>query len=397
MSSLLSTSTPCTITCFVDDYILNKDHESVAETCNGTISLPNLEKILGENLLTDLGSNTSAMTNIKSALFSHGFTAAPASNTLQHLLNSVPEDELPKLGLGFAACTGLLPTKLLNNPLLSSSIAALVHESITQLKLVLSPDACVLGILEGTYRSKTNGIKWLHDDEHRTTLHHFQKSLFPSSRAFYMDLINQSSADQSTAIFARYELLVLKMKKIAPLLRLPKSLTIDDNQNGLETLDLLQFTKNIISAIDVYHYQCELDNTLLENEIILDVVNVWIPRARKRLLVLPFQYRDDNGVTSSTFQPFQPGDTRPTLKEITSVGHQNNLESFSKGISLMFFSINVLHQVLEGEEIELCNQGSAETRYLTLTLRKDTHQYCLRRDSCLSTFRQRRIAKETKM
>ena len=392
----MSTSTPCTITCFVDDYTPNKDHESVAKTFTGTVSLPNLEKLLGADLQTDLGSNTSALAHITSALFSHGVTAAPASNTLQHLLNSVPEEELPKVGVGFAACTGLLPTQLLENPLLPSSIAALVHDSIAQLKLVLSPDACILGILEGTYRSKTNGIKWLHDDEHRTTLHHFQKSLFPSSRAFYVDLIHQSSAAQSKAIFARYELLVLQMKSIAPLLILPQSLRVEDNENGLETLDLLQFTKNIVAAIDVYHNQCELNNTLLENEIILDVVNVWIPRARKRLLVLPFRCREDNGNTTSTFQPFQPGDTRPTWKEIESAGYQNNFESFSSGISLLFFARHVLHQVLEGKEIELCNRGSAETRYLTLTLRKDTHQYCLRRDSCLSTFRQRRIAKETK-
>ena len=436
-----------------------KEEEHEAEKTLGNVTIPLLEFQLRQ---TGIHLPTTDLSIDKARLHDHlilrGFAPAPNSQALVTLLNDIPAPQLHQMNVQFAHCCGVAalhhqsphpPTIEAVNPRNPKNhVAALVQSSIEQLRLVLDKGMLVVGPLEGTFRGKYGGISWLHDDEHRTSVQHFKTALFPSSRTITKMFLTMLSANrekkggfkESTGngrdvtidrlvtkecrefVYANYEEMKKRLKQIGlPFLDLPntppqaclkkdalRQLDGGDDSDDelllstfLSSLDLLSFTKEIVCAIRKYNnHSC----TAIENQIVLDVMNVWVPKKSKRLAILPFEHRDTKNTTAAKkdddgFEGFVPGDTRPSKIEITNF--VNSFESFSEGIALFFHARHVLHQVLEGpsrtdqgsdgeegvEEnvgIVKCDCGSVETRYMLLGLRKCTHRFVMRRKSCVT-------------
>ena len=436
-----------------------KEEEHLAEKTLGNVTIPLLEFQLSQ---TGIHLPTTDLSIDKARLHDHlilrGFAPAPNSQALVTLLNDIPAPQLHQMNVQFAHCCGVAsphhqsphpPTIEAVNPRNPKNhVAALVQSSIEQLRLVLDKGMLVVGPLEGTFRGKYGGISWLHDDEHRTSVQHFKTALFPSSRTITKMFLTMLSANrekkggfkESTGcgrdvtidrlvtkecrefVYANYEEMKRRLKQIGlSFLDLPntppqaclkkdalRQLDGGDDSDDelllstfLSSLDLLSFTKEIVCAIRKYNnHSC----TAIENQIVLDVMNVWVPKKSKRLAILPFEHRDTKNTTAAKkdddgFEGFVPGDTRPSKIEITNF--VNSFESFSEGIALFFHARHVLHQVLEGpsrtdqgsdgEEgveknvgIVKCDCGSVETRYMLLGLRKCTHRFVMRRKSCVT-------------
>merc|ERR1712043_75838 len=103
-----------------------------------------------------------------------------------------------------------------------------------------------------------------------------------------------------------------------------------------------------------------------DDAIVLDNVNVWIPRAGKQLAFLPL------GRSVDIPYPFAaPADVAMMFDAV------QELEAFSRGNALIFFGQCVLHQALIGPGFDL-DGGSLEGRYLVLTPRRLTRKGALR-------------------
>eukprot|EP00927_Polykrikos_kofoidii_P032199 TRINITY_DN27502_c1_g1_i1.p1 TRINITY_DN27502_c1_g1~~TRINITY_DN27502_c1_g1_i1.p1 ORF type:complete len:400 (-),score=87.63 TRINITY_DN27502_c1_g1_i1:127-1326(-) len=354
----------------------------------GTISPPELEQTLEKAALTgDARHDSTAMSQVQKHLLANGFTSAPGSAELVKLFNDVCADELRRVGTDIRNCMGWSPQQLSEVErlsFLSPPVARLVCASMAQLQLVLPADALVLGPLEGTFRGERGGISWLHTDEHRTGVFHLRNTLFPSTRPE----IDQEAGGAETApdIFEHYNDLREELHRRFPELVLPEPFKLpggtdaknggqgsdDGHEDGDCSLELDEKLQNlsteVISALKEY-------NRLNVEELVLDFVNVWIPKAQKQLALLPFEHS-----RGAVFER----DTRLSVEEAEAAGFIDKFRSFGPGTAVMFFGRHVLHQVADGPEFTKCTEGSMESRYLVLMPRKSAHRYSLARHSCIS-------------
>lgn len=350
-----------------------------------TVRPPDLELELGPAALSNgLCSSPESLESARKHLKYHGFTAAPNSAELTRLLNETPLEELHRASSDFKSCVGLSLEQLDSQHFgaFNFHIARIVLASQTQLQLILPPDAVVLGLIEGTYRGQRGGIGWLHNDEHRTSEVHLEHVLFPSLCAQASGVPMRPRLDD---FFLHYNDFESRMGVLFPHLRLPKASEwlaecgcADVDEIDLGDLDLRDFTLRIIASITRYndwHYE----SGRLEEELILDVANIWIPKAAKQLALVPLEF--------SRGLHFRR-DTRPSPKEVEEGNYTHHVQAFSPQTALVFFGRYVLHQAAEGPEFARCEHGSSESRYLVLAPKRCTHLYSSCRASCISRWQE---------
>lgn len=315
-------------------------------TLSGQISSPALEETVGH--LDDVRDVTEAVALLRTSLIVDGFAAAPCSAELVSMLRELSIEQARNAGAEFRKCVGMSSDQLLESRRfsLTSQIADIVRASVAQLELVL-PDAVVLGPLEGTYRGERGAISWLHSDEDRTTTPYLQQVLFPLPRSD-IDMpapenILEHYNEVRSRVAAKY------------CLTLPAS-----EQDGLDT-DLMSFTSKVIAAIQGHNVRCA-------DEMLLDVVNVWIPKGEKQIALLPLS------ASSGQFQH----DTRPSIEEAGTF--KDEFQAYRPGTVVLFFGRYVVHQA----EATTCPHGSMETRYLVLIPKSRSHRYSSFRPSCVS-------------
>lgn len=346
---------------------------------------PDLELELGPAALTNgFRSSAELLESARKHLQSHGFTAAPNSAELTRLLSETPLEELHRASSDFKNCVGLSLEQLDGSQhfgALNSHIARIVLASQTQLQLILPPDAVVLGLIEGTYRGQRGGIGWLHNDEHRTSEVHLEHVLFPSLRA---EANGEPIRSRFDDLFLHYNDFERRMGVLFPRLRLPNASAwliecgCADGELDVGDLDLHDFTLRLIASITSYNdWHCQSGR--LEEELMLDVANVWIPKALKQLALVPLEF--------SRGLHFRR-DTRPSLEEVEEGGYKHHVQAFSQQTALVFFGRYVLHQAAEGPEFTRCEHGSSEGRYLVLAPKRCTHLYSSFRASCISRWQE---------
>lgn len=279
------------------------------------------------------------------------------------MLRQVPAEQLSRAGADFRNCVGLSLEQLADTDhhCLSPHIAGVVRASLAQLELVLPEEAVVLGPLEGTFRGQFGGITWLHHDEHRTSDVYLQQVLFPLPRP---DLEHDLASPQSDYLFERYNDVRTQMHARFPGLELPS----DAECQG----DLWCFTGRIIAAIAAYQDRSGCSG---EDELVLDIINVWIPMDDKRMALLPLRYSGP-----ARFQH----ETRPSADEVEVGALQHEFRAFHAAAAVLFFGRHVIHQVAQGREFAQCTRGSMETRYLVIMPRRRAHRCAHFRDSCIS-------------
>eukprot|EP00445_Apocalathium_hangoei_P016440 CAMPEP_0203902120 /NCGR_PEP_ID=MMETSP0359-20131031/44193_1 /ASSEMBLY_ACC=CAM_ASM_000338 /TAXON_ID=268821 /ORGANISM="Scrippsiella Hangoei, Strain SHTV-5" /LENGTH=407 /DNA_ID=CAMNT_0050825891 /DNA_START=9 /DNA_END=1229 /DNA_ORIENTATION=+ len=339
---------------------------------SGTISPPPLERTLGTTALRgDLRSSPESLAQVREHLQTKGFTAAPGAAELVRMIKEVPFEQLRTTGTAFRNCIGLSHDQLSDaqRSSLCPYISKLVLASMAQLELLLPADCVVLGPLEGTYRGQLGAISWLHLDENRTSAAYLQQVLFPLPRSE----LEQESMCTRDDVFQRYNELTARLKTFYPDLSLPVASEWTGGKSSAEDnaapdKDLQDFTLSVLEAISDYH---ETRGCLEEDELVLDFVNVWIPKAEKQLALLPLAH----------YARFRK-ETRPCVEEVEGFKHE--FQAFGTGTPVIFYGRFVLHQAAEGQEFVKCTHGSMETRYLILTRRSSTHRLALRRPSCIS-------------
>jgi len=344
----------------------------------GTISSPDLETSLGHAGLTgDLRADATAMQLLRDHLLTRGFTAAPHSAELVGMLNEVHRDDLHQAGADFGRCVGLSAGQLEDFErfgFLSPPIARVVRASVTQLEAVLPADSVVLGAVEGTFRKGVvGGIGWLHHDEHRTSLVHLEQALFPSSLRCRL---GKEASVITDDVFHNYNRFAARMMQEHPKLVLPDAseCVVAESQDDGTGLDdaIRTFSHRVIAALQAFN---RAKAALDEDELVLDIVNVWIPKADKQIAVLPFEFSK-----AAVYEH----DTRPSVEEAEAAGFKDEFQTFCRGTAVLFFGRYVLHQAAEGPEFIKCWHGSMETRYLVLTPRKSAHRFSCCRPSCLT-------------
>lgn len=338
------------------------------QTLKGTISRPVLEVALGPAFCRNFSEDANALNFLRSELFDSGFAPTPNSSELVRLLNAIPDDSLHNAGVDFRKCVGLSRRQMQTLDPPSRPVADVVLEVCAQLETALPADVVLLGPIEGTFRGERGGIPWLHNDEHRTAQVQFEQALFPLS---FSDL-DRLARDDAGSIFEHYNEIRDRLHGLFPDLALPPSSQCPSAEGTISDEALRTFTTSIIRAIEVY----QSSRPCLEREeLVLDVVNVWIPRGSKRMALLPMNCWGG--------QPFE-GDTRPSVSELEAHGLQHKFEAFSIGTALLFFGRYVLHQMAEGPDYPRCPLGSMETRFLVLSPRSRAHRCALNRRSCIS-------------
>lgn len=282
----------------------------------------------------DLSQSSEAMLELQTHLASMGFTAAPNSIELVDLVSHIPEPDIDGLRRTYTLPPGV-PT------------ARLVKACVAQLERVAPPGALVMGVYKSRARIRdVDNASSLHKDDVLLTEDEVTKALFPS----------RAPADDGGGAFDRYESFCAAARQAHPTLGLPPS-------PGAWSADLSAFTRELVGSVRRYN------ETLpdAEDELILDNVNVWIPRDSKRIAVLPLS-------DSSQLQyPLEPGRDVDKLKS----GLAEKFQALPQGAALIFYGQSVLHQALLGDDFD-CGSGSLEGRYLMLTPRKYAHRGSLR-------------------
>lgn len=348
-------------------------------TFMGTISPPELERSLGSaRLRGGLRESAECLPQLRHSLLETGFCAALDSAELVGRLNDAPHEDLLRAGAQFRKCLGLSRGQLqdVQRLGLSPSIAGVVEASLNQLDAVLPAEAVALGPLEGTFRGVRGAIGWLHSDEHRTGEVHLKHGLFPVS---LLEVDEESDCASSDSLFEHYHEVKTRLSTLFPELELPAASECptgggDDDCDAVHNLDFLSFTRNVISCIMRYNDRLASAGRH-EEELVLDVVNVWIPMAEKQIALLPITHCGDVRFKK---------DTRPSTEEVEEAGYKHDFEAFDKGIAVLFFGRYVLHQAAEGDHFVKCGRGSMESRYLILTTRRSAHRFAICRESCIS-------------
>lgn len=339
------------------------------KTFSGAISMPPLEVVLGAAALRgDLRHDCSALTLMRDQFQNLGFSAAPGGGELVRIINELPEESLQHAGADFRNCVGLSLGQLSDagasrlNPL----IARLVCNSMEQLRMLL-PDGCViLGPLEGTFRGQRGAISWVHLDENRTSEAYLQQALFPLPRS-EVDL-DASSDQRGERLLHHYHEVKAEAATCFPGLKLPEP-SCSTTVGPVPELDLQALTYEFAEAVKDYNRQ----QGSTDNHLLLDFVNVWIPRDSKQIALLPLCH----------YARFR-NETRPSIEEMVAAGFQDKFQAFSFQIPVMFSGRFVLHQAAEGPGFVKCELGSLETRYLVLMRQRSAHRFAGFRPSCLS-------------
>lgn len=285
------------------------------------------------------------MLELRSHLSTKGFTVAPDSEKLIAAVQAMSREELNSL------------VKATMLPALYS--ADVIHQSLAQLRGTLPTQYSVLGPFKARYRNAPDSAAMLHKDTIQVTQHDVRNCLFPMPDA---------TSELSCAYKKRYQVWKDELSVKHSGLKLP----VPPSSSGLVSNDLSDLTAEIITAIrDFNSAQAHPGD-----ELVFEVVNVWIPRDVKRLIFFPLD------VSIGIDYPLRDVD----ISKVQAA--EKSLQSFSSGSALFFFGQSILHQAFMPPGSELADgvseqtmrnlettqgDGSLEGRYLLVVQRAKSH------------------------
>jgi len=305
--------------------------------CAGVVTATALEAKILRHFAPgyDVSQNAEALGQLREHLMAEGFTAAPNSVELVEMVGRIAEQDIDALR------RSPMPPGVRSWRVVDACIA--------QLRRTLPSTSIVLGLYKARARTcREDNASSLHKDDVLLTEGEVTKALFPL-------LATVMASNEEGGFFHRYKSFCADANRSYPSLQLP-SCPIDRG------VDLGGLTRELICSIRRYNEE-QSDR---EEELVLDNVNVWIPRDTKQILVLPLAY------SRELPYPLSSGHVE-TLKG----SFADKFQALPKGAALVFFGQSLLHQALIGHHFD-CGSGSLEGRYLVLTPRRHARRGSLR-------------------